>query len=661
VIIRDPVVVSATLPRFMNVGDHSQMHLAIDNVEGAAGAYALEIAGVTGALSSPTEALKKALTLAKGGKDTYTLPLHATAMGTTTLDVKLTGPANFAASQSLKLRVQPTGNALVRRTVRQLDANGGTFTLTPDVFTDLLKGSGQASISVSPYAALDVPAILASLDRYPYGCTEQTISRALPLLYVNKLSKQEHLALDTSIDERIRTAIERVLSRQGADGSFGLWGVGGSDLWLDAFVGDFLTRAREGGFEVSKTAYQTMLDRLRNQVTNAGDVESKDAPAYAYALYVLARNGRPVMGDLRYLADTKMGVFSTPLSKAQIGASLALLGDRTRAQSVFESALKDMQSAQHVSVWRADYGSRLRDSSGLLTLLAENNSEAPLIQKASVVVENARSDSRYTSTQENAWMVLAAQAVAKEAEGLTLKVDDTAQTGALYRNYKEATLIAKPVTITNTSAVPARLVLGVSGFPTTPEPAVNKGFGVERKIYKLDGTQVWPPLPARIEPAKTEGAKGTDKSKEAKPAPSPTPSSAPASTTDTLKVKQNDRFVMVLTVSEGKANYGQVMLVDPLPAGFEIDNSKLVSGTDLAALPWLKQDVEPDHTEYRDDRFVAAFTRTPSQSAIFTVAYTVRAVSPGQYVHPGAFVEDMYRPDIHGRSAFGKVEVVKEP
>ena len=35
----------------------------------------------------------------------------------------------------------------------------------------------------------------------------------------------------------------------------------------------------------------------------------------------------------------------------------------------------------------------------------------------------------------------------------------------------------------------------------------------------------------------------------------------------------------------------------------------------------------------------------------------VRAVSPGRYIHPQAYVEDMYRPDRFGRTATGTVEV----
>ena len=67
--------------------------------------------------------------------------------------------------------------------------------------------------------------------------------------------------------------------------------------------------------------------------------------------------------------------------------------------------------------------------------------------------------------------------------------------------------------------------------------------------------------------------------------------------------------------------------------------------------------MQPVHTEFRDDRFVAAYERDPSQSAFFTVAYTVRAVSPGTYVHPAASVEDMYRPARFGRTGFGSVAI----
>jgi alpha-2-macroglobulin len=233
------------------------------------------------------------------------------------------------------------------------------------------------------------------------------------------------------------------------------------------------------------------------------------------------------------------------------------------------------------------------------------------------VIEEERASGRFTSTQENAWMVLAAQALSADAEALSLSVDGRPQRGAFYRTLRPEALDSGPYTVANTGSGPAQLVVSVSGHPIGPEPPAAQGYTIERSYYRLDGTKV-----------------------------------------DPSQVRQNDRLVTVLKVTEAKSLFSRVLLVDRLPAGFEIDNPRLVDSGAIENLAWLKTEVEPEHTEYRDDRFVAAFNRHERQPASFTVAYIVRAVAPGRYVHPAASVEDMYRPDRFGRTGFGTVEVV---
>jgi uncharacterized protein YfaS (alpha-2-macroglobulin family) len=82
-----------------------------------------------------------------------------------------------------------------------------------------------------------------------------------------------------------------------------------------------------------------------------------------------------------------------------------------------------------------------------------------------------------------------------------------------------------------------------------------------------------------------------------------------------------------------------------------------VSSGNTGTLNWITDAAAPVHTEFRDDHFSAAFNRSSVSPAVFTVAYVVRAVSPGTYVLPQAFVEDMYRPDRYGRTATGTVMV----
>lgn len=614
VIIRDPVVLAGTLPRFLSVGDRSRFFMQLDNVEGPAGDYTVDL-DIRGPIVVAADALRTSVRLDAKAKGGVTIPVTAAGQGAAVIDVTVRGPNIEPLAQSFTVAIQPGTGSLARRTVRTLDP-GASLSVSRDLVADILGGTGAVSVSVSPLAGLDVPGLLKALDRYPYGCTEQTVSRALPLLYVNKLAEEEKLSLDEKVDERVRGAIERVLARQDSNGSFGLWSVGGDDIWLDAYTADFLTRARERGFAVPQLAFTLALDRLRNFVANTTQVE-ENAQGLAYAAYVLARNGRPVMGDLRYLADTKLTEFGTPLARAQLAAALALLGDRGRAQKTFASAADQLRGERDAGVYRADYGSRLRDGAGLLALASETDNTAGVLPAVASVITEERGNRR-TSTQEEAWLILAAQAVARDAEALALRVDGAEHKGALYRTYRDTSLASAAVSLANAGRAPVQAVITVTGNPVEPEPAVSRGYAVERNYYKLDGSQVQPSA-----------------------------------------VQQNDRLVVVLKVTENESRQARVLLVDRLPAGFEIDNPSLVDSNTVAGLNWLKRDVEPTHTEYRDDRFVAAFDRDVGQSAFFTVAYMVRAVSPGRYVHPAAQVEDMYRPERFGRTGFGSVEVVQ--
>ena len=612
VIMRDPVVLTATLPRFLLNGDRGSMHLDLDNVEGAAGDYRLELRsdGVNVVGNAPPQALR----LAARQRSAVTVPLVAPASaGTANVVVRVSGPGGFALERSYALAVKPATQVLARRTVRSI-AQGESITLSNDLLADLVPGTGAVSLSVGVSTALDAAALLAALDRYPFGCSEQITSRALPLLYVNDLASEAHLSLDTAVDERIRNAIDRLLARQGSNGSFGLWSAGGEDAWLDSYVTDFLTRARERGIAVPDVAFKLAVDRLRNFVSNVEEPNKTGGRNLAYALYVLARNGAAPIGDLRYFADTKLDDFATVIAKAQIAAALGMLGDRGRAERVYAAALRSI-GAPVLEYGRTDYGSMLRDAAALVTLATEGGAARATILSAVQKVEEARGLTSYTSTQENAWMVLAARAIAKDATNVSLDIAGEKTQGALNRRFR-ADGLAAPVRVTNTSDGALQAVVTVSGAPLVPEPAADRGFKIERLYFTLDGK---PANPARA--------------------------------------KQNDRFAVVLKITEPKPTFARVMVVDYLPAGFEIDNPRLVSSGETGTLSWIENAQEPVNSEFRDDRFSAAFERKAEDPAVFTVAYVVRAVSPGRYVHPQAFVEDMYRPDRFGRTASGTVEV----
>lgn len=614
VIVRDPVVLTATLPRFLRYGDNGAMQFDLDNVEGAAGDYAIAVTS-DGAVA-PAEKATQTLKLAAKQRASANVPLKASAVGNSTMTVRVTGPNGFSLDRAYALEVKPATQVLARRTVKPI-AKGESLTLSSDLFADLVPGSGSVALSVGPSTALDAAALLKALDRYPFGCSEQITSRALPLLYVNDLASEAHLAFDGAVDQRIKDAIERLLARQGSNGSFGLWSVGGEDAWLDSYVTDFLTRARERGFPIPDVAFRLAVDRLRNFVGTSPEPSKDGGRDLAYALYVLARNGAAPIGDLRYIADTKLNDIATPIAKAQIAAALGLLGDRVRAERVYAAALDAISPQPKLELSRVDYGSILRDSAALLTLASEGSAPRPTITGAVQRIEASRGLSPYTSTQENAWLVLAARAISKDGGGVSLNVNGDVRKGPLYRNIPAKALQTGTVRVGNTGDSDLQAVVTVSGAPITPEPAAEKGFKIERLYFTLDGEAV----------------------------------------DNIANVKQNQRFAVVLRITEPSPQFGRLIVADYLPAGFEIDNPRLVSSGETGTLDWIENAQAPVYSEFRDDHFGAAFDRKAGDAPVFTVAYIVRAVSPGKYVLPQAYVEDMYRPDRFGRTGTLSVDI----
>lgn len=616
VIARDPVVVSGTLPRFMAVGDSSQLRFDIVNAEGPAGDYTLGVS-IDGPVTADAGSTIRPLTLgAAGARATVIVPVKGAAFGTASIVATLKGPGDILLDQSFALGVEPANPLVTRRTTMPLQAKGGSLTIGKDLLADMVPGTGSVALSVSPLPQLDAAGLVRDLDLYPYGCSEQTVSRALPLLYLSDLGVDPK-SLDGGLDERMQKAVTRLVNRQSGSGSFGLWSAYGDDssLWLTAYVTDFLLRAREKGYAVPEDVLVGGLDYIRNMVGNAPDIEQGSGQDMAYALYVLARAGRAPVGDLKYLADTKIGDFGSPLARAQVGAALAILGDRERADEAFASATEalaeDVESSERGG-WRNDYGSVLRDASAILALATDAKARPEVIKTAMGAVEVERARSTYASTQDMAWMVLAARAVINQSKAIRLDVDGKPHDGAFNAVYGAASL-SRDVKVQNLGNDLVKAVVAVSGSPLMPEPAASNGLTVERKYFTPDGQPV-----------------------------------------DPAQVKQNTRLVAVLSVMKvaGEAENGNYLLVDKLPAGFEIENPTLVSSGSTADFAWLSDTTYAPYTEFRDDRFVASFTNSTAK-----LAYMVRAVSPGIYVHPGATVEDMYRPALNARTAPGSVTV----
>ncbi|KFI24519.1 hypothetical protein CG50_09795 [Paenirhodobacter enshiensis] len=611
VLVRDPVVVTASVPRFMAPGDTSRALLEIVHARGPAGQMALQVSSD----GLATGDVPATVTLKDQGKAVVTVPISAPmSEGVKTLSVVLTTPDGKRLEKTLTIPVERNDPAIARQSRFDLAA-GKTFTLDANLFAGLVAGTGHATVAAGPIARFNTPALLAALDRYPYGCTEQITSKAMPLLYLSSVAEAMDLVTPADLPARIDSSIAAILTNQDSSGAFGLWSPESGDGWLDAYVTDFLSRARKAGYKVPDLAFRQALDNLRNQVNAAPDFDATSnggGGLVAYQLMVLAREGAAAIGDLRYYADVKGDDFATPIAAAQLGAALAAYGDPTRADAMFARAGRMIaKSGKDSTHWRDDYGTNLRDMAAVLTLASEAGSTAIDRDKIGATLSD-RIGATQLSTQEASWSLLAASAMIDRpgAEGLTM--NGIAVKGPVAGVFDAQA--AEPIAISNTGTKPQVLTLTTTGVPEVAEPAGGTGWSIRRSYFTMEGEPV-----------------------------------------DPAKIAQGTRLVAIDDIRPHGRQEARLMVNDPLPAGFEIDNPNLLRAGDLASLDWIGETADTRMTEFRQDRFLAALDW--QSDAPFRLAYIVRAVSPGTFHLPAPSVEDMYRPDQRAHGETGTVVI----
>ncbi|WP_342453143.1 alpha-2-macroglobulin family protein [Jiella mangrovi] len=610
-IVRDPIVIAVSRPAFLAPGDTSRLAIDVIHVEGATGEATLSLRG-GGAIVSLGANEETKLTLAENGRERVLVPVSGEGVGDATIEVSLLSPSGETLRKTVVLPVRSNAPKEVEKTRLTIAGNGGRLSLDPQLFAGYVPGTASATVSITGAAQFDVAGVVRSLDRYPYGCTEQLTSRAMPLVYLDQTILSAGLSGGEDVKKRVDDAISGVLANQASNGSFGLWNPGYGDLWLDSYVTDFLTRAREAGFDVPEEGFTLAVDNLRNSLAYLP--EKPDWGPVAYAYYVLARNGRASIGDLRYYADNELASFPTPLSKAQMGAALALYGDRSRAETVFRASIDDTMAPQS-NVGRSDYGTALRDDAAVLTLGLETAVDGVSFDELVSKVNAARQRQRHTSTQEDAWSLLAAHALLGRNPP-QLSVAGRAIDGPYSASLGEADLTGG-LDIANRAAAPVSAEVTIAGVPEVAPPASSEGYAIARSYYTLDGT--------------------------------------PA---DPAKIGQGDRLVVVDEVTPVDPGPARLMLDDPLPAGFAIDNRAILRAGDVAALDWLQLSGEAAHSEFRSDRFLAAIDQGANDTTMRRFAYIVRAVAPGEFEHAAAVVENMYDPSRRGRTDAGRVTVI---
>ncbi len=629
--VRDPVVAELILPRFLAPGDEAQAALNIDNVEGPAGNYTVRVSGSpAAAVATPAQRFS----LARGERQLARIAITGGAAGVGRISLRLEGPNGFAPiarSYDIETRAPYLPVTIVETAPQNAAAS---WRAPADALSAFQPGAGQALISYSNLAGIDPASLLDALARYPYGCSEQLVSVAMPLLYANRLAAEAGREEDRRLRRRTQETATQLLDRQDTSGAFGLWHAGdrAASPWLGAYVVDFLRRARAQGYAVPaepmNQAYASLRRVARMQGADGYDGEvyrwpgSNDTTelmrsrAAAYALYVLAKAGEADIGQVRYFHDTRLKDEPSPLARAQIGAALAHLGDRARARSAFREAERAL-GYRNTGDW---YQSPLRDLAGIIALAAEAG-EIDLVARLRSRLERDAPGADAMMTQEQVQTLLAANALIERAGPINIALNGAAGRGA--RLEAGARALAQGLVFRNDGRGPAWRTLTLSGAPREAPGARSAGYSIDKRVYTFNG--------------------------------------APANLS---ALRQGDRVIVVVSGRPEGARAYPTVLVDLLASGLEIET--VLSPADglgpaqwdgsrtSGPFSWLGEISNAEVAEARDDRFVASRT---VRGEDFRFAYIARAVTPGAFVMPGAQVEDMYRPGIMARTGAGALRI----
>ncbi len=665
VVVRDPLVLQVTLPRFLSLGDAIDVPVAVTNLSGAPrrvsvtlGAEELAVPGLErtcpGAAACPPR-----VEVATGEQSTDIAPdatgtvvFHARAnggLGGVTL-VARARAGDLHSEEKQDVPVLPAGPRV--RTVRRVELEAGATELAP-----LLRGwlplTERTTIWVTANPYGEAFAHLKELVHYPYGCIEQTTSSTRPLLYLPQLigSLDPQLAAPGAVERMVQSGIERILSMQTPSGGFGYW-PGDSDPtpWGTAYATHLLLDAQRLRYPVPQGRIDDALAWMEGRITNHYERGGKDydwtgRTAEPYMQYVLAIAGKGRKGRILSLIEASP---NTPRHEEReqrymLEAALYLTGDHR-----FENELRhpDVSPLDQYRENEWTFYSDLRMRGFMLSVFTDLFGHDPGADRLAALVAEGLQETdshHYFTTQELAW-------------GIT-GLGKTVEAGA--QDFAPPTLTADERRL-----APQALPPGVQRSDRTWElPRASEYGRLTLEVARKGEGKLWLILVSegvRADETAPYGGSGLVLERRWLDAAGNEIAGAESDAANALSgISLGDLVYVELTLrnTSGERMHN-IALVDRIPAGWEVENPRL--GRSDATPEWVDSDRlwQADHLDLRDDR-VEVFGEL-DKAEVRQVVYAVRAVTAGRFQLPTADAEAMYDPRNWARVHGGTV-VVKGP
>ena len=663
--VNKKLMIEPALPSFLTEGDKLKGRFSVFNKTGQTGA-------VQGSISLD------GLTL-EGGKES--LEMSVADEGKAYFEWLLGAPFDSRqASLTVKAKHKKT-NAV--------DAALYKFPIRPFVSYEVFADYGS---SIKPNASIPInvpkgireglggleiiysPSLIAHLDDvfryafyYPYGCWEQKLVKALMLNSYRELKEYVSIPEVTQKpDAWISELLSHMKRYQASNGGMGFWK---SDLrtvdpYLSVFTAMGMLWLKQNQVPIPESQASLVYSYTKNLLAGKERFPKEYSQkarntVLAMAAYVRSLLGDPMTSSINriFQDQERLSLFGKSFlwSAATRDKSSKNVADALK-KNIFSTAKLTSGNIQFSEVHDDGYKrilhSTTRTNCQLLVSLLDHDPSGPFIEPLVRWIIGTRKANRWNNTQENLYCLNALSQYAKvyEKETPNFEVSSTALGQSLktvsFSGFKQNPISNKisfkgaeldhkqglKVKKSGTGRLYYTTRLKVA-YKEVRKDAVNSGMKLQRKYYIKNKSDKWIPQ------------------------------------SSTVKIKRGDLVRIELKVSIPATRY-HVALADSLPAGLEPLNTSLAS-TALSEAKGESDDSGGAYAWNEDDRwwgfyinggfyhrevrlFGTQYFADFLESGDYTLIYIAQAIAVGQFNASPAVAEQMYEPEVYGKSTPAK-------
>ncbi len=644
---RLPLMVRPSAPRFLNFGDQFEFPIVLQNQtdEPMEVAVVMQTSNLT-----LTGSAGARVSVPANDRVEVRFPAAADLAGTARFQVAaVSGDYADAASGELPVYTPATTEAFATYGVIDQGAIAQPVAIPDGLFPQF----GGLEINTSSTALQSLTDAVLYLTSYRYECSEQLASRILAVAALRDVLtafEADGLPSPAEMEAAVQRDIERLAGLQNYDGGFPIWERGRESIpYYTIHVTHALARAQQKGFEVPGDVLANALNYLQNIESYYPEWYGRQA---RWSMSAYALNVRYLAGDtdavkaanllneagLEDLSLEALAWLWPILDTAQsYAADVAAINRHFQNRAVETAAAANFTTSYGDQEYLMLHSNRRTDGIILEALIAVDP-ESDLIPKLVNGLLAQRARGRWGNTQENVFILLALDRYFNTFESETPDFVARIWLGDAYAGDHT---YAGRTTERHQTDIPMNYLFDVGAADL-----ILSKEGPGRLYYRLGLS--YAPDDLTLEPLdmgftvlrQYEGVDDAD--------------DVYRDDDGVWHIKAGARVRVRLTLVTSNRRY-HVALVDPLPAGLEIMNPALAVTGDLpqdasaAPTPWWWWGTWYEHQNLRDER-AEAFT-TLLWEGVYEYSYVTRATTPGTFIAPPAKAEEMYSPEVFGRSA----------